>query len=175
MLTWEGISGFKQKSVIEFTNAAKIQFLERFLQQSVEEKFMLSLSLKAIVTPWLNESKTAGKYISQWGGQQRRVLAIQGKTTGSKPRTFFSYEWALWPLASSRCTCVSPPTPRQNTPASGRVVASPTRLVSYERAKTRETKQNRSSFSSPRQSSCPHQAGRHSIMRDNPSFTVLAL
>ena len=40
-------------------------------------------------------------FSSTWGGQQRRVLAIEGKTTGSKPRDLFLCVGYLMPLASS--------------------------------------------------------------------------
>ena len=50
-----------------------------------------------------------------WGGQRRRVLAIEGKTPGSKPPDLFLV-WAFLPLASSRGTSASPPATRQNSP-----------------------------------------------------------
>ena len=40
--------------------------------------------------------------------QQRRVLAIEGKITGSKPRDHFLYGWAFSLLCPSRCTCLVP-------------------------------------------------------------------
>ena len=42
--------------------------------------------------------------------QQRRVLAIEGKITGSKPRDHFLYGWAFSLLRPffSRCTCLVP-------------------------------------------------------------------
>ena len=45
---------------------------------------------------------------NSWGGQQRRVLAIKGKTPGSKPEDLFM-SWAFLPLASSKVyECQSP-------------------------------------------------------------------
>ena len=38
--------------------------------------------------------------------QQRHVLAIEGKITGSKPRDHFLYGWAFSLLRPSRCTCL---------------------------------------------------------------------
>ena len=38
---------------------------------------------------------------NSWGGQQRRVLAIKGKTPGSKPGTFL-WVGLFLPLASSK-------------------------------------------------------------------------
>ena len=42
------------------------------------------------------QSQTHGNiYFHPWGGQQRRVLAIKGKTPGSKPRDLF-FSWAFF-------------------------------------------------------------------------------
>ena len=60
-----------------------------------------------------------------WGGQQRRVLAIQGKTPGSKPPTFFLV-WAFFCLLRRRGVRAPVPQRLVRTPrASGRVAASP--------------------------------------------------
>jgi hypothetical protein len=77
-----------------------------------------------------SKSKTHGNiyFRSQnfpWGGQQRRVLAIQGKTPGSKPPTFFLV-WAFFCLLRRRGVRVPVPQQLVRTPrASGRVAASP--------------------------------------------------
>ena len=60
---------------------------------------------------------SGGRRHIYWGGQQRRIPAIEGKTPGSKPRDL-SMSWALGllPLASSRDTSASPLATRQNSP-----------------------------------------------------------
>jgi hypothetical protein len=74
------------------------------------------------ITPRFNELTHVYIFFS-WGGQQRRVLAIEGKTPGSKPRDL-SISWAFFCLLRPRGVRVPVPWRLVRTPrVSGHVAA----------------------------------------------------
>ena len=97
--------------------------------------------------------------------QQRRVLAIEGKISGSKPRDHFLFGWALWPLVSFRGVRVRSPRTTSELPG---IWTRRCELTNYEKLQTSAKIDKNETLFPPLIESL--KAGQHPTIRDNPKY-----